>query len=218
MRGVQTMSVTDEQIILFWQLFKGQADAYGTYDPRTGRAWQVKEPVTAKVIRAHLQGQRPFGVYLLVKDRVHAIAADFDQDDPEPPAEFRRVAQDCGLPVYLERSKSKGYHAWTFFDGASGVPAAKARPVLLHLLRHIGRPQTEVFPKQDRLDDATRYGNFINAPLFGRLVPRGRSVFLDDDLEPVPDQWGFLRLIRRATEQAPQLPRQNPSVRPIAHG
>ena len=121
------MSVTDEQIILFWERLKGRANAYGTYDPRTSRAWQVKEPVTAKVIRAHLQGQRPFGVYLLDGERIHAIAADFDQDDPEPPGEFRRVAQDCGLPVYLERSKRKGYHAWTFLAGASGVPAAKAR-------------------------------------------------------------------------------------------
>ena len=72
------MTVTDGQIMLFWELFTGRADAYGTYDPQTGRAWQVKEPVTAKVIRAHLQGQRPFGVYLLDGDRVHAIAADFD--------------------------------------------------------------------------------------------------------------------------------------------
>ena len=56
---------TREKIDLFMRCFRGRTDVYGTWDPATGKAWQVKEPVTRKVILAHLKGKRPFGVYLL---------------------------------------------------------------------------------------------------------------------------------------------------------
>ncbi len=112
-----------------------------------------------------------------------------------PPADYV-----SGSP-YLERSKSKGYHAWIFFDEA-GVLASKARRVVKRILDEIGRSDTEVFPKQDRLDGWASYGNFINAPLFGTLVPKGRTVFLDpaDVRKPFPNQWDFLESTQRVTE------------------
>jgi hypothetical protein len=61
--------LTEQQIIRFWDAFRGRADVHGTYDPRNGRAWQVKRPITPKVIRAHIQGQRPLGAYFL--DQTH---------------------------------------------------------------------------------------------------------------------------------------------------
>ena len=57
------------------------------------------------------------------------------------------------------------------------------------------------FPKQDRLGSSTTYGNFINAPLFGALVPKGRTVFLDENLQAHPYQWAFLEGTRRVSEQ-----------------
>ena len=66
----------------------------------------------------------------------------------------------------------------------------------------MGVPQTEVFPKHDRLTGRTSYGNFINAPLFGVLVPQGRTVFVDPrgDMKPYPDQWEHLRRVQSVTE------------------
>lgn len=195
------MIISDKQVALFRNLFAGRTDVYGTYDPQTRKSWQVKKPVTDKVIRDHLAGHVPYGVYLLDRDRVSAVVADFDQDDTNPPISFCREAQTIGLPAYIERSKSKGYHVWVFADERR-VLASKARLIVLHLLKRIQMPATEVFPKQDRLSDPKQYGNFINTPLFGRMVDHGRNVFLNEDLKPYDNQWQFLSRIQRVTESA----------------
>ena len=192
---------TQQKLAIFQALFTGLQDVYGTYDPETGRAWQVKQPVTREVLLHHLQGKRPYGVYLLVGDRTRAVAVDFDEDDTSPPMAFLQRVRHYGMEAYLERSKSKGWHAGVF-AALPGVPAAKARAVINAILRDIGRPATEVFPKQDRLDGSTRWGNYIYAPLFGAMVAKGRTVFVDPEngLRPFPNQWDFLESIQRVPE------------------
>jgi len=88
-----------------------------------------------------------------------------------------------------------------FFEG-DGVLAEKARLVTQCILDDIGKSDTEIFPKQDRLEADTQYGNFINAPLFGALVPKGRTVFLDETnpLRAYPDQWELLENVERIPE------------------
>ncbi len=135
------MQPTADQIRLFRRLFTGLTNVFGTYDPATGRAWQVKRPVTDEVIVAHLEGRQPYGVYLLVEDCTRAVVADFDVDDLDPPMQFLAGALNYGLAAYIERSKSKGYHVWMFLD-ESGVSAAKARLVVRHILEEIGQPCT----------------------------------------------------------------------------
>ena len=104
---MQQMFVSADQVSLFQDTFAGRRDVFGTYDPQARRSWQVKKPVTAQVIRDHLEGRTPYGVYLLDQDRIRAVAADFDHDDEKPPLSFRGEAQKLGLPAYIERSKSK---------------------------------------------------------------------------------------------------------------
>jgi hypothetical protein len=209
--------ITAERIQLFRNRFSGLTHVYGTYDPATGRAWQVKAPVTDQVIRDHLEGRRPYGVYLLNGDRTSAVVADFDQLDPGPPLRFLTVASERGLPAYIERSKGKGFHAWVFVT-EGGVLAATARRAVHSILQELGLPGIEVFPKQDRLSDGASYGNFINTPLFGCLLPQGRCVFVDpqDELQPFPDQWALLESIRRVTESQLEssLPRPRPASAP----
>ena len=192
---------TEEKITIFRRLFTGLPHVYGTYDPVSGRTRQVKEPVTDKVIFDHLVGRQPYGVYLLVQDRTRAITVDFDTDNRLTVAEFVSKAKHYGVSVYVERSKSKGYHAWIFFEG-QGVLAGKARLVLRHLLNEIGEPAAETFPKQDVLDTNIQYGNFINAPLFGPLVKQGKTVFVDlMSFCPYPDQWALLESVHRLSER-----------------
>ena len=146
--------------------------------------------------------EQPYGVYLLDKDRIRAIAVDFDDFDPLPPIEFINAARHYRLPAYIETSKSKGFHVWIFFND-KGVKAFKARLVVKNILDEIEYPQTEIFPKQDFLDTRASYGNFINAPLFGGLVPRGKTVFVEPyTLKPYSDQWAFLESVKRVEEQA----------------
>ncbi|MBT3379375.1 MAG: hypothetical protein HN742_26485 [Lentisphaerae bacterium] len=192
---------TSEKLELFRRLFTGRADAYGTYDPKTARVWQVKEPVTEAVLLAHLRGQQPYGLYLLGGDTTSALVIDFDDGNPDSAKQFAGAAQGSGLPAYIERSKSKGYHVWIFFAQA-GASARTARAIARQLLASLGREDVEVFPKQDALDARTSYGNFINAPLFGLLVPAGRTVFVDpsQDMKPFPNQWDFLEHVKLADD------------------
>ncbi len=197
----QTSRTTREKVEIFRACFAGLPDVYGTYDLRTDQVRQVKQPVSHDVILRHLQGRQPYGVYLLVGDQTRAVAGDFDEEDTFPPLEFVRQAGQYGIKAYVERSKCKGWHAWIFTE-LPGVSAVKARLLVKAILDDIGKPSTEIFPKQDRLNGPTSYGNFINAPLFGGLVPKGRTVFVDPDdgFRPYPDQWDFLKSIQRVPE------------------
>jgi len=193
---------TADKIALFLSFFSGLENVYGTYDPETGRSWQVKKPVANDTILAHLQGKHPYGVYLLDQGCIRAIAVDFDDLDPLPIIAFINAARHYGLPAYIETSKSKGFHVWIFFN-KKGVEAYKARLVVKNILEEIEYPQAEIFPKQDVLDTRASYGNFINAPLFGGLVPLGKTVFIEPHtLKPHPDQWTFLESVERVEEQA----------------
>ncbi len=192
---------TAEKIRIFKGLFMGLRGVYGTYDTKTGRVRQVKDAVTDDVILAHLTGKQSYGVYLLVGNRTGALAVDFDQNELCLPISFVAGARRYGMPAYIERSKSKGYHVWMFFE-KGGVPARKARLIANKILADMGKPQTEIFPKQDVLADGVSYGNFIHAPLFGALVPKGRTVFVDSEDPSViyPDQWELLEKVQRVPE------------------
>ena len=190
-----------KKIRFFQNLFTGLPNVYGTYDPKTGRARQVKEPVTEKVIAAHLSGKNPYGVYLLTGDRTNALVVDFDLNDISLPVAYVANAKRCGIASYIEKSKSKGYHVWIFFE-PGGVLARKARLVAHQILADMGEQKTEVFPKQDALTNRVSYGNFINTPLFGALVPQGRTVFVDhkDPTKPYADQWELLENVKRVPQ------------------
>ena len=192
---------TAEKIRIFSGLFTGLKSVYGTYDTSTGRVRQEKAAVTEEVILAHLRGKQPYGVYLLVQDKTKALAVDFDRDDIGPALAFVDAAYEYGIFAYIERSKSKGYHAWIFLT-EGGVSARKARLAAKRILGNIECEDVEIFPKQDALTGQRTYGNFINAPLFGALVGQGRTVFLDVTAygTPYADQWAFLQSVERTSE------------------
>lgn len=191
---------TQMKIALFSSLFSGLPNAYGIRDPKTERQFQVKRPVSEHVIFDHFKGKHHYGVYLLNGARTKAAVADFDDSDPSPVIEFFNTARHYGLPTCIEISKSKGFHAWIFFETAA-VAAYKARLVVKHMLKEIENPDVEVFPKQDHLSGKITSGNFILAPLCGKLVFKGKTVFIDPvTLAPYPNQWKFLSEINRVTE------------------
>jgi len=192
---------TKEKIGIYQSLFMGLRNVYGTYDTGTGKVRQVKEPVTKEVILAHLTGKISYGVYLLTGEKTGALAVDFDHDDLSVPIAYVAGARRYDMSAYIERSKSKGYHVWIFFE-EGGVIASKARLIANKILAVMGKQGTEVFPKQDVLANGISYGNFINAPLFGALVPKGRTVFVDpaEPTQVYPDQWELLGRVQRVPE------------------
>jgi hypothetical protein len=191
-----------EKVELFLNLFQGLRNVYGTYSVTTGKHWQIKQPVTKDTIFNHLIGKQPYGFYPLFGKRTSVGVVDFDSLDPQPPIQFVKRAKHYGVDAYLERSKSKGFHVWLFFS-REGITAKKVRLVIRYILDEIQSPKTEIFPKQEFLNENSSFGNFINAPLFGSLVPEGKTVFIRPELtlNPYPDQWAFQESINRTNEE-----------------
>jgi superfamily II DNA or RNA helicase len=167
--------------------------------------------VTDEVISWHLSGRdvngRDFvmGVYpMLLDETCFFVAADFDGDSWQQDA--RAFLESCGrlqVPALLERSRSgNGGHVWIFFPDA--IPAVMARKLASHILTEamefrpeIGfRSYDRLFPNQDTLPKGG-FGNLIALPLQKQPRRRGNSVFLDEDLQPYPDQWALLASAQR---------------------
>lgn len=172
-------------------LFAGRVDCYGTIGSNS-KGVAVKEPVTDAVIKAHLEGIRRIGIYPLVGDKCKFAVIDIDKDDLSLALTLVNRLAHYSISGYLERSKGKGYHIWVFF--ADWVLASKVRVVLKLVLDDL-EIKTEIFPKQDSSKNG--FGNFIYLPWFNLEKHSGRTVFLDQQGVPYPDQLAFLQTVQR---------------------
>ena len=125
---------------------------------------------------------------------------------------FAKSCSELGVPVALEVSRSgEGAHAWVFFSASVAARDARrlgtvltsftcARTRQLKLTSYV-----RLFPSQDTLPTQKggapsgphvgEFGNLIALPLLQAAPELGRSVFVDEALQPVPDQWAFLMSI-----------------------
>jgi hypothetical protein len=148
----------------------------------------IKEPVTTAHYRRHLAGSGSLGIYPLRQDgRCRWFAIDIDEENLGSAIAAVEKLHELGFNrgVYLERSKSKGYHVFGFTS--DWVPAKDLRYIARQAILQAGlRHSTEIFPKQD-VADAIRFGNYLNLPYFGGHNPDGRRMMLDiETLGPVP--------------------------------
>ena len=161
-------------------------------------------PLSDSIIYDHLAGEHTIGVYpLLTDDSCHFLAVDFDEADWRDDA--RAFAQSCrelNIPVAVEISRSgNGAHAWVFFSSA--VPARDARRLGTAIISHTCARTRQLkltsydrlFPNQDTMPKGG-FGNLIALPLQKKPRENGCSIFVDDALNPYPDQWAFLAAIQ----------------------
>ena len=171
---------------------------------------QAFVPMSGEVVRGHLQGRFVAGVYPMLRDETTwFLAADFDEEAWARDAlAVLATCRDKGVPAYLERSRSgNGGHVWLFFS--EPVAASEARRLGTAMLTatmdrcpDLGfRSYDRLFPSQDTLP-AGGFGNLIALPLQKTARERGNSLFVDDALEPFPDQWAFLSTVKRIKPQA----------------
>ncbi len=162
-------------------------------------------PLTDKVIELHLSGKMTSGLYPLLADETcWLLAADFDKKTWEQDAvAFVATCRQAGVDAYLERSRSgNGGHVWIFFESA--IPAVLARKLGCAMLTRTMEQRHQIgldsydrfFPNQDTMPKGG-FGNLIALPL--QWIPRqsGNSVFVDDRLQPYPDQWRMLAAVKR---------------------
>lgn len=157
-------------------------------------------PVTDQVIYDHLAGKHTIGVYpLLPDDTCLFLAVDFDEADWREDAKaFILACKELAIAAALEISRSgNGAHAWIFF--AESVPACVARQLGAALISYTCNRNRQLslasydrlFPNQDTLPKGG-FGNLIALPLQKKPREQGRSVFVDEQLDPYADQWAFL--------------------------
>jgi len=202
---------------LRWKSAKGKSG----YSPACGNEWKpgvcnkprikcgecdqrLLLPVTDQVIYDHLAGKHTVGVYpLLSDDTCCFLAADFDEADwREDARAFIQSCQELNISAALEISRSgNGAHVWIFF--ADFVPAREARQLGAALISHTCNRTRQLslssydrfFPNQDTMSKGG-FGNLIAFPLQKQPREQGRSVFVDGNFQPYPDQWAFLASIR----------------------
>ena len=162
-------------------------------------------PLTDKVIEDHLWGRHTVGVYPLLPDETcWFLAVDFDKATWQQDATaYLETCQKLNVPAALERSRSGNLgHVWIFFDHAISAMTARKLGCLALTQTMERRHQVGLdsydrfFPNQDTMPKGG-LGNLIALPLQFGPRKQGKSVFVDTELRPYPDQWAFLASIPR---------------------
>ena len=144
--------------------------------------------------------------------------------DPEGAARATYAAFAAAkIPAHIEQSGGgKGWHIWVFFDTPISAKLARrfARTLVpddLRLVRGgVAVPRrnrgVEIFPKVDRLKDASRLGNLVWLPWF-HGAPEGANQFYREDGNGLTlyDPDDFETVTQKAVEQAVEVaPATNP--------
>jgi len=224
---IDSTSSVKDKINLFRTLFRAREDVFAVhwvnertgkkgYSPARSDSYQGSTkskrrylPLTDEVIHEHLSGNKVIGVYPLLKDDTcWFLACDFDKAGWELDAlEYLSTCTHWNIPAYLERSRSgNGGHVWIFFS--TPVPAVSARRIGVSLLREtmIARAEMDLasydrfFPNQDFMPKGG-FGNLIALPLQKKARALENTEFIDENLNPWPDQWTFLSQIKRLSHQ-----------------
>lgn len=162
-------------------------------------------PLTNQVIYNHLVGKQTIGLYPLLQDQTcWFLAVDFDKKNWQQDMQaFIESCKELNIPASIERSRSgNGCHVWIFLQQAT--PAALVRK-LGHLLisrtlskrYELGMDSFDrLFPNQDTLPKGG-FGNLIALPLQNDPRKNGNSLFIDENLIPYPDQWLYLKHVKK---------------------
>jgi hypothetical protein len=146
----------------FVRLFRGRADAYGTW-----RGGSVHEKLTKDHFERHLYSHNPrdwIGVYNVVDNRCSWGCVDIDTDDLPLAYNIRAALGMRNIPAWVERT-TRGYHVWVFPHDQL-VDASVMRRALTAACKAVQYDPKEVFPKQTKATGGM-LGNYVRLPLNG---------------------------------------------------
>lgn len=183
-------------------------------------------PLGKVAIENHLLGRRAdcsdvLGIYVMDENEMCSLLVfDFDNHDEdglkaeaeganagitwiEEVNAMRAICKACSVEAYFERSRSgKGAHIWIFFaelilaslarEFGAALLTKGAEYVALKSFRYYDR----MIPNQDHMPPGG-FGNLVALPLQGRALLNGNSAFIDENWQAYPDQWQYLKSIKR---------------------
>ena len=174
-------NVTDEIVMKFADLFKGGKVAL---DDGKFRPWQTADgghidaygKDFVGICADHLRSGPSIGVYPLFtleeELKVYWGCVDWDsgiQDSYRHACNVYETLRQLGVTSWIERSRSKGFHLWVFFERA--MPASDVRLGLIGACDIVDAPTKEVNPKQVELSQRG-WGNGVRLP-YGELREGG---------------------------------------------
>lgn len=146
-------SVTEQ----FTRLFQGNHSVHG-HD----HGYSVPRPPD---FHSHLYGLHPTGIYPMVMRggvwEVRWSCIDIDKEDYPLAREFETLLDESGVQAWVERSRSKGYHVWMFWD--QWLSALDAFFFGRLVIEELGYPKMESNPKQATLPEG-KLGNYVRLP------------------------------------------------------
>lgn len=218
--------IGSHHLVRFHSLFAGREDVYARqWSSSTGKQGYtpVREPLTLKVLRDHIDGRITAGVYQLRLDSTVMFAV-FDIDIAKfavnqaisderkwkklnravlnVAKRFSDVAASYEIPAYIEDSGFKGMHLWVFF--AEPVPANTAKIFAAMFAGRAGQLppgiSVETFPKQTYVRKGG-FGNLIKLPLGFHRKSGRRCLFLEASGSPVENQLSHILEINEVTRE-----------------
>lgn len=170
--------------------------------------------LTDEALREHLSGKEFLGFYPMFPDNTTKYLV-LDVDGHHEGNHWKAITNSihtvCDqhrIPTLIELSQSgNGCHIWIFFS--ERIDASKARQLGDKLLKEAMANTPEIsfsafdrlFPSQDIIQK-DKLGNLIAGPLQGTRRRSGKSVFVDRNFRPLPDQWQALQSTSPLSESA----------------
>ena len=198
-----SLGITPSLVRKFLDLFSGREDVFA-YQTEQGY-YPVRRKMNSQDVVEHLEGQKTLGVYVLRSDnsvKFCAFDVDLKKDLSQDYSNSMQLCRDVVVELrerlkleniknYVEFSGNKGYHVWIFFD--RWIQAYKVRFVLKSIAESLSLHEeisVEIFPKQS--DHEGGLGNLIKLPLGIHKKTSNRCVFVDENFEPIKDQFKYL--------------------------
>jgi hypothetical protein len=166
------MGVSIQDVANFYDLFKGNQQAYGCFDiEETEITGKVRGKATLKwatpsqaVFQRHLTGEKGIGISPLLENGSAAWGViDLDDYPSHNISSVVKAVYDFNMPLCPYYSKSKHLHLFLFLESPSDPD--EVRSILKKYADMFDMPQNvEIFPKQVR---AEKFPSWLNIPYFG---------------------------------------------------
>lgn len=166
------MAYSNNDILAFSELFKGNTNAYGVTEVGEivdgkvqSKSTLIYDGVTPAVINRHLSGSLSIGLSPMQEDGTCFFGA-IDIDDYKYDLnDVIAAIEDFNIPLCPCYSKSKKLHLYIFFE--EPVPAED----VINLLKWYAaafacNKKVEIFPKQKNVSDKNKFYSWINLPYF----------------------------------------------------